>query len=362
MRILVIGAGAVGGYFGGRLLQAGRDVTFLVRPGRAAQLARFGLVIKSPVGDVTLPSPPTVQAGALREPYDLILLSCKAYDLDPAVTAFAPAVGAGTAVLPLLNGLRHLDVLGRAFSAEKILGGQCVFAASVALDPEGAVVHSQPFAALTFGELRGGGSERARAILAELEGATFEVRASDTILLDMWEKWVMLSALAGATTLMRAAIGEICAAPGGRDFILGLLEECRGIATAGGYAPRPAFLEKTRAMLTTAGSTFTASMFRDIERKARIEADHVIGDHPMASNEQFESALAFSDSTLAEQKDANAVNVDENAVQLRLRSKAVVEHGVEGVDCSAGPRVGHKKGCAGGFRCRNERARWVAPP
>jgi len=278
MKILVVGAGAVGGYFGGRLLQAGRDVTFLVRPARAARLVAYGLVIKSPVGDATLLQPPTVQAAELRTRFDLIFLGCKAYDLDAAIADFAPAVGAGTAILPLLNGLRHLDVLGGAFGSEKVLGGQCVFAASVAVDPEGAIIHSQPFASVTFGEPGGGFSARVRAILAQLEGAQFDVRASDTILLDMWEKWVMLAALAGATTLMRASIGEICTAPGGAGFILRLIEECRQIATASGYAPRLPFLEKIRAQLTTAGSTFTASMFRDIERKAPIEADHIIGD------------------------------------------------------------------------------------
>src|SRR5580693_9251203 len=102
MRILVVGAGAIGGYFGGRLIEAGRDVTFLVRPRRAAELASAGLVIKSATGNLTVPSPPTVLADELKGHFDLILLSCKAYDLDGAMTSFAPAAGPGTAVLPLL--------------------------------------------------------------------------------------------------------------------------------------------------------------------------------------------------------------------------------------------------------------------
>ncbi|HEX8924322.1 MAG TPA: 2-dehydropantoate 2-reductase N-terminal domain-containing protein, partial [Terriglobales bacterium] len=103
MRTLVVGAGAIGGYFGGRLLELGRDVTFLVRPRRAAELARNGLVIRSRYGDVTFAKPKTVLAENLREPYDLILLSCKAYDLQNAIASFTPAVGANTAILPLLN-------------------------------------------------------------------------------------------------------------------------------------------------------------------------------------------------------------------------------------------------------------------
>src|SRR3979411_3179995 len=111
MRILVVGAGAIGGYFGGRLLQAGRDVTFLVRPKRASELASAGLVIKSPLGAVTLKNPPTVQADKLNEQFDVVLLSCKAFDLEDAIKSFAPAVGPQTAIIPLLNGLLHLHVL-----------------------------------------------------------------------------------------------------------------------------------------------------------------------------------------------------------------------------------------------------------
>jgi 2-dehydropantoate 2-reductase len=115
MRVLVVGAGAIGGYFGGRLLEAGRDVTFLVRPRRAAELAQTGLVIRSKLGDMNLPAPPTVTSDTLRQAFDLVILSCKAYDLDDAMTSFAPAVGPETVILPLLNGMRHLDALEARF-------------------------------------------------------------------------------------------------------------------------------------------------------------------------------------------------------------------------------------------------------
>src|ERR1700674_394374 len=122
MRILVVGAGAIGGYFGGRLLQAGRDVTFLVRPRRGAQLAETGLVIRSPFGDVTLPAPPTVMADAMHAPFDLILLSCKSYDLQSAIDSLAPAVAANSAILPLLNGMGHMDYLAERFGGGAVLG------------------------------------------------------------------------------------------------------------------------------------------------------------------------------------------------------------------------------------------------
>ena len=131
MRILVVGAGAIGGYFGGRMLAAGRDVTFLVRPKRAAELASAGLVIKSPLGDVTLKNPPTVQADKLAEKFDAVLLSCKAFDLEDAVQSFAPAVGAQTAIVPLLNGMLHLDVLDKKFGRERVLGGLCAIAVTL---------------------------------------------------------------------------------------------------------------------------------------------------------------------------------------------------------------------------------------
>src|SRR4029434_4885280 len=162
MRILVVGAGAIGGYFGGRLLQAGQDITFLVRPKRAAELAGAGLVIKSAAGDVTLKNPPTVQADKLAEKFDVVLLSCKAFDLDDAVKSFAPAVGPNTSIIPLLNGMSHLDALDNKFGKERVLGGLCAIAAT--LNEAREVVQLAPMQSLGFGERDGGMSDRVRAI------------------------------------------------------------------------------------------------------------------------------------------------------------------------------------------------------
>src|SRR5271165_6604065 len=116
MRLLVVGAGATGGYFGGRLAQAGRDVTFLVRPRRAAQLRADGLQIVSPHGDVTL-SPPIVTADTIPGPFDIVLLTVKAFSLDAALADVAPAVGKETMILPFLNGMRHVEAITERFSA-----------------------------------------------------------------------------------------------------------------------------------------------------------------------------------------------------------------------------------------------------
>lgn len=278
MRILVVGAGATGGYFGARLLEAGRDVTFLVRPARAEKLAAQGLSVRSPVGDLHIDAPKTVTADGLAGagPFDLVLLSAKAYDLDTVVADVAPAVGARTAVLPILNGLRHLDVLDRAFGAEKVLGGSCGIVATLTRD--GEIRQMTELHTLTYGERDGTRSERIARIEAQMEGVRFQARASDKILLEMWEKWVFLATLAGATTLMRAAVGDIVAAPGGPAFIEALHDECQAVAVANGYGAREKVFAGARKMLTAEGSAMTASMLRDIEGNARIEADHIVGD------------------------------------------------------------------------------------
>jgi 2-dehydropantoate 2-reductase len=276
MRVLVVGAGAIGGYFGGRLLQAGNDVTFLVRPKRASELASAGLVIKSPNGDVTLKNPPTVQADKLTEKFDVILLSCKAFDLEDAIKSFAPAVGPQTSVVPMLNGMLHLDVLDKKFGRERVLGGLCAIAAT--LNEKREVVQLQPMQSLNFGERDGKMSDRVRAIAKIMTNGITGAVASENIVQEMWEKWVFLSTLAASTCLMRTSVGNILAAPGGRDFMLGMLDETSAIAKAAGHAPAGPFFERTRGLLTAEGSQMTASMFRDIKMGAAVEADHVIGD------------------------------------------------------------------------------------
>jgi 2-dehydropantoate 2-reductase len=276
MRILVVGAGAIGGYFGGRLLQAGQDVTFLVRPKRAAELASAGLVIRSPAGDVTLKNPPTVQADKLTGTFDVILLSCKAFDLDGAIKSFAPAVGPNSSIIPLLNGMSHLDVLDNRFGRERVLGGLCAIA--VTLNEKREVVQLAPMQSLGFGERDGTMSDRVMAIAEVFAKGNCGAAPSEHVMQDMWEKWVFLASLAAATCLMRTSVGNIMAVAGGKDFLLGMLDECSAVATAEGFAPAGPFFQRTRGILTTEGSPMTASMFRDVKAGLPVEADHVIGD------------------------------------------------------------------------------------
>jgi 2-dehydropantoate 2-reductase len=275
LRVLVVGAGAIGGYFGARLLERGRDVTFLVRPRRAAQLATGGLEVSSRFGDVHVSRPSTVTAHSLRGRYDLIVLGCKAYDLDGVIEAIGPVVGPATTVLPLLNGMRHLDELDRRFGPDRVLGGLCVI--SAVLDAEGRILHLNDLHTLVFGERNGRMTERIAAIARLFEGATADVRASATVVGDMWEKWVFIASMAGINCLLRGSVGEVVGV-GAAPLAERLLAECASISASEGYPPGEAALERSRAMLTMAGSPLTASMLRDIERGAPTEGGHIIGD------------------------------------------------------------------------------------
>lgn len=274
MRILVAGAGAIGGYFGGRLAEAGRDVTFLVRPGRAAQLRADGLRITSPHGDLTL-APQLVTAPEIVAPYDLVLLTVKALALDQVLADIVPAIGPGTMILPLLNGMRHLDAIGEQFGAAGLLGGVCYVATM--LDPAGRIVQLTDMQKLTYGELDGAASDRIAALDATLGGAGFAAAASPAILQAMWEKWVMLAALGAITCLLRGTVGEIAAAPGGADLARQMLDECAAIAAAAGFPPEAAFRVRTEAMLTAAGSGLASSMYRDLSQGLPVEAEHILG-------------------------------------------------------------------------------------
>ena len=275
LKILVVGAGALGGYFGGRLLQAGQDVTFLLRPRRAAQLAANGLVVRSPAGNAHIPDPPHVLADDIDAPFDLVIVGCKAYDLASTMDSFDAAVGPDTAILPLLNGMQHLDLLAERFGRARVLGGLCLI--SAVLDEAGTVLHLNDLHTLNFGELDGGRSARTDAIAAAFAGANFDSAASDNILQAMWDKWTFIASLAGITTLMRSCVGDIVSA-GGKDLALALLDECAAIAAHNGFAPSPASLERGRAMISAVGSPITASMFKDVERGSPTEADHILGD------------------------------------------------------------------------------------
>jgi 2-dehydropantoate 2-reductase len=274
MKILILGAGAIGGYVGGRLHQSGADVTFLVREKRNEALQRDGLVIKSTKGDITQKVKAITRVDG---PYDVVLLTCKAYDLASAMDAIAPAVGADTIVVPLLNGMRHLDTLDARFGAAKVVGG--LARVGVAMNDKGWILHTSPFATISFGERDG---KALRAALTELDAAMkkagIDGGLNGNIVQDLWDKWIMLCTLAATCCLMRGASGDILEAEDGKEIVLETVEEARKVAAAAGHDPGPKGVETIQSFLTVKGSKFTASMLHDLEKGAMVEADHIVGD------------------------------------------------------------------------------------
>ncbi|MFG1299287.1 2-dehydropantoate 2-reductase [Xanthobacter sp. V3C-3] len=273
MRILILGAGGVGGYYGGRVLAAGGDVAFLVREKRAEQIARDGLVIRSPKGDTQL-NAPTLRAA--DRPFDVVILACKAYDLESAMDAIAPAVGPDSLVLPLLNGLCHLDALDGRFGRSRVLGGLAHI--GVVLNEAGHIEHLNSLEFFALGARDEIQQARVEALHDILGRGGFAPRLSSSIMQDMWEKFAFLATYAGITCLMRAPIGVICATTDGRDLALAMFEECARVAIAAGHPLRSAFVEESRATLGDRKSSGTSSMMRDMLRGARTEHEHIVGD------------------------------------------------------------------------------------
>ncbi|MEO8671223.1 MAG: ketopantoate reductase family protein [Tahibacter sp.] len=273
MRVLVLGAGATGAYYGARMIQGGSQVDFLVRPERARQLRADGLRIHSSKGDFS-DKVPVLTDVPRRGSYDIVLLSCKSYDLDSAIAAIAPAVGEETRVLPLLNGLRHLELLDLAFGRRRVWGGVCHI--SVTRQDDGSIRQFGQLDRLTFGA-RDEDSAMAQ-LICSLLAVPVDTRHSAAILDSMWEKFAFLATLAGLTCAMRASIGEIVAAPGGTDLLRRCYSECAEIASILGHAIVPEARDEADAILTMANSPLKASMLRDLERGGRTEAEHILGD------------------------------------------------------------------------------------
>jgi 2-dehydropantoate 2-reductase len=273
VKLLVLGAGAVGGYFGGRAAQAGADVTFLVRPRRRGQLERDGLRIESPHGNVTL-RVQTVEASEVGPDYDYVLLSCKAYDLDTAMDAIAPAMAEHTVIVPLMNGMAHLARLDERFGASRVMGGTCWISAT--LDADGVIRQPDPLQRIAFGDRGGATSGRGAELANAFAAAGVPCDLVDNIEQEMWEKLAFLSVFAAATCLFRANIGEIVAAPGGLEALTEAFAVNREAAARAGHPLRPAAIERG-LMVLTAGSARNASMRHDLDSGNRVESDQIVG-------------------------------------------------------------------------------------
>jgi 2-dehydropantoate 2-reductase len=279
MRYLILGAGALGGYFGAMLIKGGADVTFLVRPARAAQLKRDGLVVKTQDGGELRTQVKIVQQGQLEGTYDVVLLSCKAYDLDSAMDAIAPAVGEESVIVPVLNGVRHIDVLTERFGSGRVLGGLTVI--NAALMPDGTIQQSQVRVNITaIGELDGRLSSRCTAIKTALEAGGIPVQVADNILAMMWEKFFSFACSATIASLSRSRAGVVARAADGASFVSAVIEECTRVVTAVGYPPLPAFNSagQISGLFSQPDSAYGPSMLIDMEDVRPTEGEHTIGD------------------------------------------------------------------------------------
>jgi 2-dehydropantoate 2-reductase len=276
MRLLVIGAGSTGGYLGGRLALAERDVTFLVRPARAEKLRETGLRIVSPRGDATF-QPKLVTAGNIERPYDVVLLTVKGFQLEAAIEDVAPAISAETMILPVLNGMRHVEILGKRFSPHNLVG--CALKVATVLGDDGRIIQLTPMQEITYGEWDGSVSPRIEKLHAFFSGAGFDGQISTHIQRDMWEKWILLAGVGGATCLMRGAVGQIEAAAGGAAFASQFLDEVVAVVrAAAGTPPSDALVASARAQMTAKGSPLTSSMYRDLQQQHPVEVEQIIGD------------------------------------------------------------------------------------
>ncbi|MFC4608690.1 ketopantoate reductase family protein [Streptomyces maoxianensis] len=275
MRILVVGAGATGGYFGTRLAQAGRDVTFLVRPRRAVTLRERGLRIIG-LGEEEVITPQLVTADELSSPYDLVLLSVKATTLEQAIEDAAPAIGPKTAIVPFLNGMAHLDQLNARFGARPVLGGVAKILTTV--NDDGDIVRLAPLATLTIGEQDGRPSPRVDAVHALLDDAGIDASVSTDIVAAMWHKWVFITTVGALTCLMRGTVGDVGAVPGGSGLGPAILAEAAAVSAAAGFPVPEAELATTTSIVTRSGSPFASSMYRDVMSGRPTEVEHVFGD------------------------------------------------------------------------------------
>ncbi|HEX3791681.1 MAG TPA: 2-dehydropantoate 2-reductase [Pseudonocardiaceae bacterium] len=275
MRILVVGAGATGGFFGARLAAAGRDVTFLVRLRRAALLRERGLRLVG-LGEPAVLTPQLVTADTLTTSYDLVLLSVKATALDEAVKDLTPAVGPDTAIVPFLNGLAHLDVLTSTFGAERVLGGVVKVATTV--DQNGDIRRLGRTAAVEIGELSGRPSARLDAAAELLSGAEFTFSVVRDVIAAMWHKWVHVSSVGALTCLMRGTVGDVVAVPGGPDLARAIVAEAAAVSSAAGHPVPAAALNFIVDRVTEAGSATTSSMYRDVVAGVPAEVEQVFGD------------------------------------------------------------------------------------
>ncbi len=275
MKVLVIGVGAVGGYFGARLAAAGEEVIFAARGATAAALRRSGLRVESPFGDATVERPVLFDDPLKVGMVDAVLICTKLTDLRAAAALAQPVLAHDTAVVSLQNGLVGETLVSEVLGAQHAVGGVAYIAAEL-IEP-GLVRHEGGFAKLALGELDGSRSWRLDALTAALGAAGVEVNYSEDIQGDIWRKFIGLSAFSGATAYYRSAIGPIMADPTQRAFYGGLLAESAAAARAQGIELPEDYAASQLAGSENYPTTMTSSMLQDLQRGKALELDYLSG-------------------------------------------------------------------------------------
>jgi 2-dehydropantoate 2-reductase len=276
MRIAVMAAGALGGYFGARLAQGGHEVAFVARGRQLEALRAHGLRVDSPLGDVHLPDIAVTDKPAGIGPVDLVLFTVKLWDTVEAADAIKPLLGGNTAVVSLQNGVVKDDILRQALGAEHIIGGVCYIAATIA-EP-GVIRHSGTLAKLVFGEYDGSLSARVRQFRDACADGGIDAEVSDRIEQAIWEKFVFLVGVSGTTSLARSAIGPIRSHPRSRAFLHDVMEEVVQVARVQGVALPADYADDRLAFVDQLNPSATSSMSHDLERGNRLEVDWLSGD------------------------------------------------------------------------------------
>ena len=276
MKILVMGSGGVGGFYGGRLARAGCDVTFVARGAHLAALRERGLTIENEAqGDIHLPAVKVTANPADAGPVDLVLISVKLWDIEAAARAVKPAVGPQTAVLSLQNGVMKDDVLRGEFGETAVMGGVGYVATHISRP--GVIHQTGAIQRMVFGEYDGRRSPRAEALLAAALEAGIEAELSSDVRRAIWEKYVFLVGLSGTTATMRGNIGPIRENPRTRAFLFDLMKETVAVGRAHGVALPEDYSAQGLAFADTVPFDMTSSMHHDLERGNPLEVEWLSG-------------------------------------------------------------------------------------
>jgi 2-dehydropantoate 2-reductase len=275
MRVAMVGAGGVGGYFGGHLARTGTDVRFLARGAHLKALKADGLTILSQVAPIERLTIAVTDDAQEIGPVDMVLLAVKLADTDGAIAQVKPLIGPSTAVASLQNGVDAIERMSAAFGRERVLGGVCHIA--IAIEKPGVLRHTGTMARITLGELDGRKTERLTALVDACKRAGLDIAESPDIHRSVWEKFVFLSMLSGVTALTRSAIGPVRDDSEGMLLVTRALGESIAVARARGVALPNDHLEKSLAFVGNLPATMKASMLHDLERGAKLELPWLSG-------------------------------------------------------------------------------------